>query len=59
MPITSIYRQTPWMTSLTIVGRGSFKGALSFDVITSLGLEIVTQLEEETSTRPVLNTGMR
>ncbi|EAW12954.1 fungal specific transcription factor domain-containing protein [Aspergillus clavatus NRRL 1] len=29
------------------------KGALSFDVNTSLGLEIVTQLEEEASTRPV------
>ncbi|GFF57403.1 activator of stress genes 1 [Aspergillus udagawae] len=28
---------------LAIVGRGSFKGALSLDVITSLGLEIVTQ----------------
>jgi hypothetical protein len=27
---------------LTIVGRGCFKGALSFDVITSLGLEIIT-----------------
>ncbi|KAF9884682.1 hypothetical protein FE257_001375 [Aspergillus nanangensis] len=41
------------LSHLTIVGRGSFKGALSFDVITSLGLEIVTQLEEEASTRPV------
>ncbi|KAJ5963701.1 C6 transcription factor [Penicillium vulpinum] len=41
------------LSHLTIVGRGSFKGALSFDVITSLGLEIVTQLEEEASTRPL------
>jgi hypothetical protein len=41
------------ISHLTIVGRGSFKGALSFDVITSLGLEIVTQLEEEACTRPV------
>ncbi|KAJ6143578.1 C6 transcription factor [Penicillium samsonianum] len=40
------------LSHLTIVGRGSFKGALSFDVITSLGLEIITQLEEEASTRP-------
>ncbi|QQK40079.1 C6 transcription factor, putative [Penicillium digitatum] len=39
------------LSHLTIVGRSSFKGALSFDVITSLGLEIVTQLEEEASTR--------
>ncbi|KAL4890739.1 hypothetical protein BDV59DRAFT_209646 [Aspergillus ambiguus] len=39
------------LSHLTIVGRGSFKGALSFDVISSLGLEIVTQLEEEASTR--------
>ncbi|KGO37823.1 Transcription factor, fungi [Penicillium expansum] len=39
------------LSHLTIVGRGSFKGALSFDVITSLGLEIDTQLEEEASTR--------
>ncbi|KAH1583948.1 hypothetical protein KXX69_000883 [Aspergillus fumigatus] len=41
------------ISHLTIVGRGSFKGALSFDVITSLGLEIITQLEEEASTRSV------
>lgn len=41
------------LSYLTIVGRGSFKGALSFDVITSLGLEIITQLEEEASTRPL------
>lgn len=41
------------LSHLTIVGRGSFKGALSFDVISSLGLEIVTQLGEEASTRPV------
>lgn len=41
------------LSHLTIVGRGSFKGALSFDVITSLGLEIITQLEEEASTRPL------
>ncbi|CAG8906179.1 unnamed protein product [Penicillium egyptiacum] len=41
------------LSHLTIAGRGSFKGALSFDVITSLGLEIVTQLEEEASTRPL------
>ncbi|KAJ5517395.1 hypothetical protein N7527_008955 [Penicillium freii] len=40
------------LSHLTIVGRGSFKGALSFDVIISLGLEIITQLEEEASTRP-------
>ncbi|EPS26295.1 hypothetical protein PDE_01231 [Penicillium oxalicum 114-2] len=40
------------LSHLAIVGRGSFKGALSFDVIISLGLEIITQLEEEASTRP-------
>ncbi|KAL1981213.1 hypothetical protein VTN96DRAFT_2965 [Rasamsonia emersonii] len=37
---------------LTIFGRGTFKGALSLDVITVLGLEIITQLEEEAATRP-------
>jgi hypothetical protein len=30
------------ISQLTIIGRGSFKDALSFNVITSLGLEIVT-----------------
>ncbi|KAL3440349.1 hypothetical protein BJX65DRAFT_33715 [Aspergillus insuetus] len=35
---------------LFITGKGSFKGPLSLDVISSLGLELVTQLEEETFT---------
>ncbi|KAL4916758.1 hypothetical protein BDW62DRAFT_100874 [Aspergillus aurantiobrunneus] len=32
---------------LFVSGKGSFKGPLSLDVISSLGLELVTQLEEE------------
>lgn len=40
------------LARLSIFGRGSFKGALSLDVLTVLGLEIITQLEEEAATRP-------
>jgi len=40
------------LSRLTTVGRGSFKGPLSLDIIMALGLEIITQLEEEASTQP-------
>lgn len=39
------------LSRLNIVGRGSFKGPLRLDVITAVGLEIITQLEEEAATR--------
>ncbi|KAL2812340.1 fungal-specific transcription factor domain-containing protein [Aspergillus cavernicola] len=35
------------LSRLFIQGKGSFKGPLSLDVISALGLEIITQLEEE------------
>ncbi|KAJ0426693.1 fungal-specific transcription factor domain-containing protein [Aspergillus carlsbadensis] len=37
---------------LFITGKGSFKGPLSLDVISPLGLELVTQLEEQSFTGP-------
>ncbi|KAE8153450.1 hypothetical protein BDV25DRAFT_168906 [Aspergillus avenaceus] len=40
-----------YLSRLTIVGRGSFKGPLGLDIISVLGLEIVTQLEEDASER--------
>jgi Fungal specific transcription factor domain len=39
------------LSRLICVGSGTFKGALCMDVITILGLELVTQVEEESSTR--------
>lgn len=39
------------LSRLTMTGTGSFKGALSLDIISVLGLEVITQLEEEASTR--------
>lgn len=39
------------LSRLAVFGAGSFRGPLSLDVITVLGLEIITQFEEEASTR--------
>lgn len=36
-------------SKLTLVGAGSFKGPLALDIVSALGLELVTQLEEESS----------
>ncbi|PKY01702.1 C6 zinc finger domain protein [Aspergillus campestris IBT 28561] len=36
-------------SNLILVGSGSFKGPLALDIISALGLELVTQLEEESS----------
>ena len=36
---------------LNMVGRGSLKGPLSLEVIVALGFEIITQIEEESSTQ--------
>lgn len=35
------------LSRLIMIGKGPFKGPLSLDIISALGLEIITQLEEE------------
>ncbi|RDW79247.1 C6 zinc finger protein [Aspergillus mulundensis] len=39
---------------MTLVATGSFKGPLGLDIISVLGLEVVTQLEEESSVESLL-----
>ena len=44
------------ISRLFMIGKGPFKGPLSLDIISVIGLEIVTQLEEESPTQPSTNT---
>ncbi|KAL4903198.1 hypothetical protein BDW74DRAFT_186509 [Aspergillus multicolor] len=39
---------------MTLVATGSFKGPLGLDIVSVLGLEVVTQLEEESSAQSLL-----
>ena len=44
------------ISRLIMVGKGAFKGPLSLDILSVIGLEIITQLEEEAPTQPSTNT---
>ncbi|RJE27028.1 Transcription factor [Aspergillus sclerotialis] len=44
------------ISRLIMIGKGPFKGPLSLDIISVIGLEIVTQLEEESPTQLSTNT---
>ena len=43
------------LSRLAVAGRGSFKGALSLDLITAFGFELITQLEEETQSSSLVS----
>ncbi|KAL3428982.1 hypothetical protein BDV09DRAFT_59116 [Aspergillus tetrazonus] len=44
-------------SKMILAGTGSFKGPLGLDIISVLGLEIVTQLEDESSEQSLLGPG--